>query len=625
MNGPSEPTARDDGDTDADVLVIGYGPVGQALSVLLAQHGWRVTVLERQPRPYPLPRAVAFDGQASRLLAAAGVADRIRPITEPSPDYVVANAAGGELLRFELRPEGYHGWPDSTSVHQPSLEAALAERAGELPGLRVEWGRRAVLATDLGETVEVVTEDVHSGERSASRARWVVGSDGANSFLRDRLGVGCEDFGFSLDWMACDVVPRRAEDFPPLNLQIADPARPRVAVSAGPGHRRWEFMRLPDEDPAEFATEENAWRLLAQFGATPANAALDRHTVYTFAGRNAERWRIGRMLLAGDAAHQMPPFAGQGMCSGFRDAANLAWKLDLVLRGTAAERLLDTYEEERRAQVRYSIGLSVQLGRIICEIEPARAEERDRAMLRPPTGDAGTAGASGAASTEGAAGTAGVAGVAGTPGTPGTAGEASRSGGPGETGAARPPAHGARPPGETLGRGFFFRGGGAPAGLLAGQARLAGPGGAGTAAPADEVLGEGFVLLCAPELVHGVEPELLEELRLIGGRAVTVRPADGRADGGAVPRESDSLLDIDGFYLPWLASLGARAVLVRPDHYVYGAASDAEGVAALLRDLTARLTASEDVDGGDRGGGDRGGGDSSDDSGDEVPEPPARG
>ncbi|MCK1798569.1 bifunctional 3-(3-hydroxy-phenyl)propionate/3-hydroxycinnamic acid hydroxylase [Streptomyces sp. XM4193] len=596
MTGPSEPTARDDVDTDADVLIIGYGPVGQILSVLLAQHGWRVTVLERQPRPYPLPRAVAFDGQASRLLAAAGVADRIRPITEPSPDYVVANAAGEELLRFELRPEGYHGWPDSTSVHQPSLEAALAERAGELPGLRVEWGRRAVLATDLGESVEVVAEDVGSGERSVSRARWVVGSDGANSFLRDRLGVDCEDFGFSLDWMACDVVPRRTEDFPPLNLQIADPQRPRVAVSAGPGHRRWEFMRLPGEDRAEFATEENAWRLLAQFGATAANSALDRHTVYTFAGRNAERWRIGRMLLAGDAAHQMPPFAGQGMCSGFRDAANLAWKLDLVLRGAAGPRLLDTYEEERRAQVRYSIGLSVQLGRIICEIDPARAEERDRAMRRPtPEGaGAGTADASGTASASGAAG------------------EASRTAGP--------PAHGARPPGESLERGFFFRGGGAPAGLPAGQARLAVPGGTGTPAPADEVLGGGFVLLCVPELLHGVEPELLEPLRRIGGRAVSVRanderpnderpnggpsggdrsdggPADGGTGGGAAPRQPDGFLDTDGFYLSWLASLGARAVLVRPDHYVYGAASDAAGVAVLLRDLTARLAAS--VDGG---------------------------
>lgn len=552
MAGPSEPPAREVDDQEFDVVVIGYGPVGQVLSVLLAQHGWRVTAVERQPRPYPLPRAVAFDGQAARVLDAAGVSERIRPITEPSPDYVVANAAGSELLRFELRAAGYHGWPDSTSVHQPSLEAALAERAGELPGLRVRWGQRAVLVTDRGDQTEVVTEDIHSGERRALRTRWVVGSDGANSFVRNQLGVGCEDFGFSLDWMACDVVPSRPEDFPPLNLQVADPARPRVAVSAGPGHRRWEFMRLPEEDPGTFATEENAWRLLAEFGATPANAALDRHTVYTFAGRNAERWRLGRVLLAGDAAHQMPPFAGQGMCSGFRDAANLTWKLDLVLRGTAHERLLDTYEEERRAQVRHSIGLSVQLGRVICEIDPAKAAARDRAMLAPAAGGAA------------------------------------------------PPAEGARPPGEALTGGFLLGGGGAPAGLLAGQARLTGVGDRGrpeAAALADEALGGGFVLLSVSDTARKVAPELLEGLRRLGGRTVLVRPDEGLG----TPQTPHTYLDTDGFYLPWLASLGAQAVLIRPDHYLYGAASNADEVAAMLRDLLARLATPEAADSaGDR-------------------------
>jgi len=152
-------------------------------------------------------------------------------------------------------------------------------------------------------------------------------------------------------------------------------------VSGGPGRRRWEFMRLPGEDLAELINEATAWRLLAPWGLTRDNATLERHAVYTFQARWVDEWRRGRLLLAGDAAHQMPPFAGQGMCSGIRDAANLAWKLDLVLREQAPESILDTYASERAIQVRATVEFSIELGKVICVPDPAVAAARDAAMV----------------------------------------------------------------------------------------------------------------------------------------------------------------------------------------------------------------------------------------------------
>ncbi|OHV49420.1 3-(3-hydroxyphenyl)propionate hydroxylase [Frankia sp. CcI156] len=528
---------------DCHVLVVGYGPVGQFLSLLLARRGWRVTVTERQPHPYPLPRAVAFDAQAARVLAAAGLRAELGAIGEPSPDYMVVNGTGRTLLRIGLSPGDEHRWPDSTSMYQPRLEAALTEHGERCASLRVLRGQEALRLVARASHVEVGLRDTGSGAGRTVRARWVVGCDGAGSFVRTAMGASLTDYGFSHDWMACDVVPHHPEEFPACNVQYADPARPRVAVSAGPGRRRWEFMRLAGESAEEFAGVAKAWDLLSLFGVTPANATLVRHAVYTFAARVANRWRRGRVLLAGDAAHQMPPFAGQGMCSGIGDAANLAWKLDLILAGCADENLMDSYEAERAPQARQTVEMSTQLGRIICVTDPAAAAERDRALLARAT--------------------------------PATSGKSTSGHGTDAV------------PGQAMdGRFAHHLSDGAPGrgtGRRVPEVRL---GAVGSPEPRMEILGQDFVLLAlgVPEAL--LEAGLAERLRDRSVRLVQVLPA------GAAPtvsKEWESVADAGGFLRAWLDGMGARAALIRPDFQVFGVGSDRAETSEVVRELLERV------------------------------------
>jgi flavoprotein hydroxylase len=360
--------------TDADVAIVGYGPVGNALAILLAQLGHRVVVLERWPEPYPLPRAVHFDHEVGRIFQMCGIGEEMRAISEPGDVYEWRNATGTTLLRFGQEGDGPAGWPASSMFNQPEAEAALDRRARAL-GVDV---RRGVEVTDLDQHGDHVVVTAVDG--TTVSAAFVVACDGANSTVRALIDVPVTDLGFFYDWLIVDVILDEPRVFDPINLQICDPARPTTAVSGGPGRRRWEFMRLPDESLEELHDEARAWELLAPWDVHPGNARLERHAVYTFNARHAERWRDGRVFLAGDAAHLMPPFAGQGMCSGLRDAANLAWKFHLVLEGLAGELLLDTYQSERLPSAKAAIDFSIELGKVICVPDPAAAAARDEAM-----------------------------------------------------------------------------------------------------------------------------------------------------------------------------------------------------------------------------------------------------
>jgi len=361
-----------------DVAIVGYGPVGQTLAILLGQNGWAVGVFEKQPAPYPLPRAVHFDHEIGRLLQAAGVAKELVGMTEPAYTYEWRNAAGETLLRFGRKGASLSGWPESNMFAQPDLERLLDRRARSLPTVDVQRGYEVVTIQPGINDVELTVAG-GDGRRSV-RARYVVGCDGANSFVRTCMDAPITDLGFYFDWLIVDVIPKEQRTWEPPNWQLCDPARPTSLVSGGPGRRRWEFMRLPGETIEDLNNEQTAWRLLAPWGMRPDNATLERHAVYTFQARWVDRWRQGRLLLAGDAAHLMPPFAGQGMCSGLRDAANLAWKLDLVLSDKATEAVLDTYTSERLPNVTAFIHFSIGLGKVICVADRREAAVRDASM-----------------------------------------------------------------------------------------------------------------------------------------------------------------------------------------------------------------------------------------------------
>jgi flavoprotein hydroxylase len=363
-----------------DVAIVGYGPVGQVLAILLGQQGRRVGVFEKQAVAYRLPRAVHFDHEVARILQAAGIGDELPRLTEPAYTYEWRNAAGDMLLCIGMKDVSLSGWPESNMFSQPDLESVLDARARSLAGVEVHRGCEIVGLRATPDQVELTTCG-SGGARREVTARYVVGCDGANSFVRQHLGAMVTDLGFFFDWLIVDVIPHEQRVWEPLNWQLCDPVRPTTVVSGGPGRRRWEFMRLPGESIEDLNNEHTAWRLLARWGMTPQNATLERHAVYRFQARWVDKWRQGPLLLAGDAAHLMPPFAGQGMCAGIRDAANLAWKLDLVLAGKASDGVLDTYPAERIPQVRAVINFSIELGRVICVADPTAAAARDAAMV----------------------------------------------------------------------------------------------------------------------------------------------------------------------------------------------------------------------------------------------------
>jgi 2-polyprenyl-6-methoxyphenol hydroxylase-like FAD-dependent oxidoreductase len=373
-----------------DVAIVGAGPVGLVLGIQLAQRGRTVVVLEQWPSPYTLPRAVHFDHEVGRILQSCGIGAEVRAISEPAEIYEWRNGQGVTLLRFGRHGSALSGWPFSSMFCQPEFEALLHRRAQTLPTLEIRRGFRAGGIVQHDDDVTVDYTPVQLGPDhgfvdqldagACVRARYVVGCDGANSTVRTLLDVAIDDRGFFYDWLIVDVILNEPRVFDPPNLQICDPARPTTIVSGGPGRRRWEFMRLPHEQIEDLNQDSRAWELLAPWDVHPGNARLERHAVYTFQARAVAQWRIGRVFLAGDAAHQMPPFAGQGMCAGLRDAANLAWKLDLVLDGRAAPELLATYDEERRPSANAAIDFSVELGKVICVLDPGEAVARDEAM-----------------------------------------------------------------------------------------------------------------------------------------------------------------------------------------------------------------------------------------------------
>lgn len=496
-----------------DVAIIGGGPVGALAANLLGQAGLSVVVLELAPEHYPLPRAVHLDHEMMRLFQTAGVINRIAPDTFATDGHLHIGADQGVIRYMGTvgKPKPF-GWANDHFFYQPELDAHLRAAMAERANVTLHLGAECTGVAQDADSVDITFRQ--NGSDQHLRSRWVIGCDGARSAVRKALGVALDDLDFEEPWLVVDAevdgpvtfpaltgVPDGA-DLQRLSVMLCDPRRPATIVPGRGKHRRWEFMLLPHESDAEMMQSETVASLIAPWIADAPHRIV-RAATYRFHGLVAEQWQVGRVFLAGDAAHQTPPFFGQGLCHGFRDVANLAWKLAAIVHDRADEAILRSYQPERDPHVRSVIGAAVAAGRYICELDPAKAAARDATIREQAAAKAG------------------------------------------ETAADLIPA--------------------ISAGLIAGETKAA---------------GERFI---QPLLADGRK---LDDLAGQGWR-LFVRNTDIMGAGPGVARVIAAELPDGGAVLGWLDAKEADAVLVRPDHYVFGtacgdAASLLDGRAAML-------------------------------------------
>ena len=416
----------------------------------------------------------------------------------------------------------------ASSTYQPHLETVLDRRCKSLPTVDVRQGL-TVDGIELTADAVLLTAAAHDGSRIGVQARFVVAADGGGGFVRPALGIGISDYGFEENWLVCDFRKRLHLESLPTFRQVCDPAQPTAIVQIGPHHHRFWFMLDRDETAEAATNERRVWERVAAY-LRPTEAELVRVANYVFRSRIAERWRSGPIMLAGDAAHEMPPFLAQGMCSGIRDSHNLAWKLDLVLRGYADAAILDTYQPEREPHVRFITEKAIELGRVQTLRDPEQASVRDARML------------------------------------------------------AQRRAH--HEPEKLQFPGLA-------AGLIADGDSAAGelfPQGAvrcGTRdGRFDDLVGEGpCILVRNPAALTAIGEYARLRWRALGGRIAAL----GRSGDG--DDLVTTIADTAGTYAAWFDAHRCEAAVIRPDWYLYGIAADGVRLAVLLEDVYRALVA----------------------------------
>ena len=515
---------------DCDVAIVGFGPVGAVLANLLGRDGLRVRAFERDREVYKLPRAVHFDHEVMRIFQSFGLRDTDFPDTAPILGYEFLSADREILFDFGLNQAiTEHGWKPDYMFHQPDLERVLRASAEARDCVSVHLEHEVTSLAEDQDHVALEVRDLAAEGGSATRAvraRFVVGCDGGSSFVRRGADLPLDDLEFDEPWLVVDATVERppAElGLPRVPTQLCDPARPVTYVPVAGPYIRWEFMMRPEEAKPEARQEmlrpDRIEKLIAEW-TDPGQVTVIRAAIYDFHALVAGRWGTRRVFIAGDADHQTPPFLGQGLCAGIRDAANLSWKLVLAHRGVAPLELLASYQSERDTHVREIIGIAVGLGRIICTMDPEAAAERDAKFL----------------------------------------GRKERT--------VEAPAFPIIGPGVR-------RDGDASAGRPGLQSKVKRPG--GPVCLLDDAFGPGFQLIVrgpgAPELSEAARAVLAR----VGGTLICIEPE----------------FDVEGAYVAWLDTYGCDAVLVRPDHVIFGSGSGDDAATTLLEELGHHLAPPE--------------------------------
>ena len=345
------------------VMILGGGPVGSFLATILNDMGVTNVVVDRDREPYQLPRAIVMDDEIQRAFHDHGMGEWLHTFTEPLVHADFLGPNGETVIGTDIPPLGLQGVPPVVTHYQPELDTMLRAEA-ERRGSTVMWGRTATDLVDNGDSVTTTLDD-----GTQIQSKWYVACDGASSWTRKHCGLALEDLRFDQEWLVVDIELNEDStlELPNCVRQYCYTDRPFTYVKGVRRFRRWEFQIQPDEDAHALNTEDGLWNLLSSM-VTPSDARILRSAVYRFHAVVAPEMKVGNVFLAGDSAHQTPPFAGQGLNSGMRDALNLAWKFSFVERGLMPLSLLDTYTPERAPHVRSTIAHAVDMGRLIDQL-----------------------------------------------------------------------------------------------------------------------------------------------------------------------------------------------------------------------------------------------------------------
>lgn len=526
---------------DADVIILGCGPVGAVAANFLGMHGLRCIVLEREETPHGQPRAFSCDDEALRIYQQIGLVEALRADMVTCDRVEYTGVGGRKFAQIDVGElEFGTGYAPLHFFYQPLLEKTLRAGLQRFPRVSLRLGHELTALRQDGESVSVEVRVLATGEYQQLRARYLLGCDGAHSPVRRMLEVGLVGKRYDEPWLAVsgfaveDAVRVAHTRF------VCDPARPAFVGKGPAGDFRMEFMLQPGETPEQMERPEKIAELVAPF-VDPSRLEIRRAVVYRFGNAVAERWMVGRVLLLGDAAHQMPPFMGQGLVSGLRDVANVCWKLALVVGRGVDPALLASYEEERRPHVRAMADVSVRMGHVFLAHNPTLARARDllfRVLDRVPRARRF---------------------IRGFEFKPGPSVE-------------RGLIRGGRRRGRAAAEGSYFP-----------QPRVLTP--AGFRPRLDELLGPGFAVVgldCDPRALVGDAAKW----EALGARFVRIL-----AKETSLQMTDDCVydaIDESGALRTWFARHGAALAVVRPDRFVYGAAG--VGEAALLgRALAADL------------------------------------